>query len=213
MKLYKLTDAKDQTYGQCQWGKGVTHQTSGKGALCGPGFTHWYTDPLLAVLLNPIHGQFDLKTGHLWEGEGHVAIDDHGLKVGCTKATTQQRVPLPRITLTQRVAFSILCALEVYCEPDFVKWATEWLSGMDRSESKAHAAVNAAYTDYAAAAAYAANAADAAADAADYAAYAADAADYAANAAAYAALAYAAANVGGSLDLVNLARKALTYDS
>ncbi|KKL58315.1 hypothetical protein LCGC14_2226540, partial [marine sediment metagenome] len=56
--LYKLTDSNDQTYGKTQWGPGIEHAASGKGPLCTEGWLHAYTDPLLAVLLNPIHGNY-----------------------------------------------------------------------------------------------------------------------------------------------------------
>jgi len=141
--LYKLTDAHDRTYGGCQWGEGVEVVTSGKGNLCGPGFTHWYTDPLLAVLLNPIHAKLDLSTAHLWKGEGEVAEPAHGLKVGCTRARTLRRVELPRVTRAARVRFGILCSLEVYTEPNYRKWADGWLSGKDRSKQAVVAAVRA----------------------------------------------------------------------
>ena len=99
MKLYKLTDENDQTFGGCQWGENVTIKTSGTGELCGPGWTHWYTHPLLAVFLNPIHGYFDLKTAHLWEGKGTIGKTDCKLKVGCTSGTTLKRIPLPIVTV------------------------------------------------------------------------------------------------------------------
>ena len=83
MKLYKLTNAKDQTYGETQWGEGVEHTTDGFGDLCGPGWLHAYTDPLLAVLLNPLHAGF--CTPHLWEAEGEIGRNDNGLKVGCKR--------------------------------------------------------------------------------------------------------------------------------
>ena len=139
MKLYKLTDEHDQTYGGCQWGPGVTVETSGKGGLCGPGFTHWYTHPLLAALLNPVHGRFNLDTAHLWEGEGEPVKTDYGLKVGCTKATTLRRVDLPKATTAQRVRFGILCAMAVYTSVEWRAWAEGWLSGADRSKEAAWA--------------------------------------------------------------------------
>ena len=181
MRLWKLTDAKDQTRGGCQWGENVTVLTSGFGPLCGSGFTHWYTDPLLAVFLNQIHGRFDLDTAHLWEGEGEVAKTDGGLKVGCTKATTIRRVELPHVTREQTINFGILVALEVYRETTFVTWAQAWLRGSDRTCSSAYAAGYAAY---------------AVADAVAYAAYAA-----------YAAA--TAEDAGRSLDLIALAHRAI----
>lgn len=138
-KYYKLTDANDQTYGGCQWGEGVTHLISGEGNLCGPGWTHWYTHPLLAVMLNPTQGNFDLTTAHLWESPADQVAEktDHGLKVGCMKGTTVRRVPLPEVTLTQKIAFGILCSLEVCTEQSYVTWANNWLLDIDRSQRTA----------------------------------------------------------------------------
>lgn len=187
-KYYKLTDEHDRTYGGCQWGENVTVETSGEGDLCDPGWTHWYTDPLLAVLLNPIHGDYDLTTAHLWESpEDQVAEKfDHGLKVGCKRGTTVRRIQMPEVTMTQKVAFGILASLEVYKVPDYVAWATAWLSGEDRSVE----AVEAAWAAWAAGAAGVAGVAGVAREARE---------------AAWAAKAAWAAE----LDLVALARKAM----
>jgi len=142
--LWKLTNDKDQTYGGCQWGNNVTVETSGMGELCGKGFTHWYTDPLLAVLLNPIHGNFDIKTAHLWKGKGIVTKTDKGLKVGCIKATTLERVELPTVTIIQCVAFGILCAKKVCGNRQWIKWADKWLDGSDRTAESAWSAAKSA---------------------------------------------------------------------
>jgi len=128
----------------CQWGEGVTVKTSGIGGMCGKGFTHWYTDPRLAVLFNPIHGDFDLKTAHLWEGEGEI-IETDRLKVGCIEATTIKRVDFPIISTEQKVKFAILCALEVYNKKKFVRWAHNWLDGTDRTAETAEATAEAAW--------------------------------------------------------------------
>jgi len=177
MKLYKLTDANGQTYNNTQWGENITHKGTGKGELGGPGWIHAYTDPRLAVLFNPIHADFSKP--RLWEAEGSVAKEDRGLKVGCKKLTTLKEIPLPEITNNQRICFSILCTLEVYLDQSFIKWANDWLSGVDRSANAAYAAAYAAANSAAYAAANSANAANAAANSAAYVAYAANAAAYA----------------------------------
>ncbi len=139
MKLYyKLTDEKDQTYGGCQWGEGITNKAKrGRGRLCSPFYIHATTHPLLAVLLNPIQGTYDLETAHLWEGKGRVAKTEYGLKVGCKTFTTLKRIPIPQVSLTQKAAFGILCAMESYHEPGWVQWAEDWLSGKDRTAGAA----------------------------------------------------------------------------
>jgi len=114
MRCYKLTDKDGQTHGGCQWGEGVTHETSGEGELCGSGWLHAYSDPILAVLMNPVHGDFAPRTMLIWEanGEGEY-LDDHGLKYGFTKLTTIRQIPVPVVTTQQRVRFANLCAMAV----------------------------------------------------------------------------------------------------
>ena len=210
MRVYKLTNQDNETYNGTKWGENVTHRTDGSGELCNKGWLHFYSSPELGLFLNKIHA--NICDPKLWEAEAEGQFkNDLGRKGGCTKLTTIREIPVPNITTNQRVAFAILCALEVFKNRDFQKWANNWLKNKDRSKNAANAAyaayagVNAAYAGVNAAyagvnAAYAAvNAADAAAYAAvnaAYAAYAADAAINAADAAAYAAVnaAYAAAN-------------------
>ena len=136
MIVYKLTDQKLQTYGGCQWEPGVPRETSGEGNLCGPGWLHYYHDPLLAVLLHPLHGNFFNPI--LWEAEAEgLHRDDRGLKGGSTKLTLLRQIDLPQFTTEQRVRFGILCAKAVYADPAWNAWADGWLSGKDRSSAEA----------------------------------------------------------------------------
>lgn len=139
--LYKLTDKdgytrRNQT-GETKWREGFTLATSGKGELCGPGFVHAYTHPLLAMLLNLIHA--NICDPLLWECEGKVVRTDHGLKVGCTSLTALRRIPLPEVTMARRVRFAILCAQAVFagCSQEWDNWADAWLSGQDRTAQAA----------------------------------------------------------------------------
>lgn len=169
--LYKLTDRKDQTFKGTQWGEGVTHTASGEGDLCGPGWLHAYEDPVVAVLLNPVHAEF--AEPHLWLAEGVVGLREHRLKVGCTELTTVKRIPLPKVTTEQRVRFGILCAMEAVEAVEahgaykgsllWIRWANKWLSGEDRTAAEAEAAVEEARLHAPWAARYAALAARAAA--------------------------------------------------
>lgn len=208
---YKLTDANDRTYGGTQWGAGITHETSGEGELCTKGWLHCYTHPLLAVLLNPIHADF--QNPHLWEVEvGGDHKTDNGLKEGWSRMTTVRQLKLPTVTTSQRIAFAIICVLKVYDDPQFVQWALKWLNNEDRSNAAARAATRAATrAEYAAADA----ATDAAACAATHAARAATntAANAAACAAAYAAAdaARTATDAAAAIDLIAIAREAMKY--
>jgi hypothetical protein len=187
MKLYKLTDENGYTRNKTHWGEGVSHSGTGKGKLCGPGYIHAYTHPLLAVFLNPIHANLDNPL--LWEAEGEIALEDHGLKVGCIKLTTTHQIPLPTITIEHRVRFAIGCALFVCHDAGFVQWANAWLDGIDRSAN---------------ASALAAEAAESAAWAAAWAAWAAA---KAANASAKAA--WAAFPFGNALPIMRIAEWAV----
>ena len=119
-----------------EWGAGVSHTATGTGTrLCSPDVIHAYTHPLLAVLLNPIHA--DYQNPKLWRCEGDVVADDHGLKVGVKTLTTIEEMPLPVVTLEQRVKFAILCAKHVCKDKKWNRWANKWLSGEDRSAAAA----------------------------------------------------------------------------
>jgi hypothetical protein len=213
-KLYKLTDENGQSYGKTQWGEGVTHSGTGQGRLCGPGWVHAYTSPLLAVLLNPIHAKFPKPK--LWEAEGEVGLTDHGLKVGCKTLTTLREIPLPAITDVQRVTFAILCVKAVCSEKSWNAWADDWLNGKNRTASAAARAARAARAAQAAAEAWAAEetaeAAEAAAEAwaAEETAEAAEAAAWAWAAEETAAWAAArAAARAADVDLESLATQAI----
>ena len=160
--IYKLTDQDMRTHngfqaysvgdsmrerglqrqGLEQWTLNKEETASGKGGLCGPGFLHAYTDPLLAILLNPIHA--DIKSPRLFKGTGTVSKTDNGLKIGCTEMTLTEEMELPVINIVQRIAFGILCTKEVYKDKDWNTWADNWLSGKDRTEATAEAAARAA---------------------------------------------------------------------
>ena len=135
MRLYKLTDVNGQTRNKIQWGEGVTHTASGIGALSKSGWIRTYTDPLLAILLNPIHSNYENPL--LWEAEGTIEKRNYGLCVGSRSLRAIHRIPLPEISTEQRVKFAILCVLEVYAEPTFCQWANKWLTGEDRTVAAA----------------------------------------------------------------------------
>ena len=184
MKLYKLTNQNNETRNHTLWGENVSHSVPGEGKLCGPGWLHAYEHPLIAVFINPVHG--NIINPRLWLAEGEIGVRNGELKCGTAKLTTIRKLKLPELTLEFRAAVAIKLALEVYDHPEFVNWADNWLSGKACSAGAANAAYAAAR-----AAAYAARAA---ARAAAYAARAA--AD--AGAAGAAGAAYAAARAANA---------------
>lgn len=165
MKVYKLTDADGKTRNDTQWGPGVTHTADGKSTeLCNAHWIHAYQDPLLAVFMNPAHGDF--KNPKLWECEGEVGLELPD-KIGCTSLTTVKEIDLPQVTNEQRVRFALFATLKVYSlwkkydkDGVWLKWAKARLSG---DKTAAIAAAFAAAIDGAAATAAAFAAATAAA--------------------------------------------------
>jgi hypothetical protein len=139
----KLLHPDLTTYNGCQWVVGEWKETSGEGGLCGPGWLHCYDTPELAVLLNPAHAHIYNPVGYWVEVEG-LCKTDHGLKSGYTRMRLIEPLVLPVYTIEQRVRFAIACAVTVYRKPSFVRWATDWLSGQDRSAAAAVAAAQAA---------------------------------------------------------------------
>ena len=202
----KLTNQEMRTHGQHQWILNEWCETDGVDELCGPGWLHAYTHPLLAVLLNPIHA--NLSDPRLFVIEtGGTRKDDRGLKVGFTKMRLAREMPLPAVTREHRVAFGILCALEVYNVPEFVSWAQAWLSGENRSRSAARSAESAARSAESAAESAARSAVSAAWSAAESAAW--SAAWSAAESAAWSAESAAWSATAAAPDLIALAKRAL----
>ncbi len=69
-KLYKLTAYLGRTRAgednELTWAVGVEHKTAGTGTrLCTADVIHAYEHPLIAVLMNPLHADFDTTTMRL----------------------------------------------------------------------------------------------------------------------------------------------------
>ncbi|MHA1168972.1 MAG: hypothetical protein ACTSRU_14180 [Candidatus Hodarchaeales archaeon] len=141
-EVYKLTDKDDKTFGGCQWGPGISNphgEKDGKKKLCSSSWYHAYRTPILAVLMNPIQGDFDEDTMHLWKCEGKVGKDD-GAKIGCSTLITIERIEVPTISIEQRIRFAILCVKEVHIDKMWNEWADRWISGEERGRKAACAA-------------------------------------------------------------------------
>ena len=140
---YKLTTQNNRSaHGDLTWGEGITHSVAGPLVLSKNGI-HVYTDPVLALFLNPIDANITTPVVWTWVAEG-----DHTegqLKIAVQQFTTIRIVEVQSPTLPQRVTFGILAALEVYREPRFLEWTEKWLSGQDRSRASARAAGAAAW--------------------------------------------------------------------
>ena len=140
MIAYKITNESMQTYKGFQWVLGQWVETSGEGELCGDGWLHTYSDPVVGAFFKPIHGGIP-KNPRMFvcEVDGSHK-DDHGLKQGWTRVRLVKEILMPTLTIEQRIAIGIRFALKVYKDKGFGKWAADWLSGKDRSGQAAGAA-------------------------------------------------------------------------
>jgi len=192
----KLTTQEMTTHKGFQWeiGKKEVITTEG-GELCSPDYYHYYSDPLLAVFFNSAHA--NIINPRLFRVDvGGEILSDKGLKFGSKELELIEELELPEVTLTQRIVFGILCALEVNKYTEFELWATAWLDGTDRTENSAESATS--WSTAAWPAAWAAS---------KSAAWAAGAAESAAWAAWVAGFAAASADI----DLIAIANKTMTY--
>ena len=179
MQVIKLTDQNMRTYNGFQWEIGAQKEASGEGKLCSNGWFHAYESQLLAIMHNPIHGNFNNPRMFIADTLDGKILRDRQTKLGSSKMVLLREMDIPEVTTTQRVAYGILCALEVCMDKKLRLWASRWLSGEDRSGATAAEAAGWAMAGAAARAAEAAEAAGwaAAAAAADAAAWAARAAE------------------------------------
>lgn len=86
------------------------------------------TSPLVAALTHPddVDGDhckmFEVQR---WK----VSVDQTNPEA----YTVVKEVPVPTVTIGQKVAFAVATMHEIYHDTDFQKWAKGWLSGTDRS--------------------------------------------------------------------------------
>ena len=148
-KLYKLTDEQGRTRAgednELKWAVGVEHKTAGTGSrLCTADVIHAYEHPLIAVLMNSLHADFNPTTMRLFVAEGEIIAREGQLKCGVHALKIVEEIPVPVLTAEQRVKFAILCAKLVCKDAEWNAWADKWLNGDDRSAAAARAAAEAA---------------------------------------------------------------------
>jgi len=149
--IYKLTSADDTTKNGTVWGPGVEHAVNGELAHCINGL-HVYTDPLIAVFMDPIHGQFG-PTAHLWIGRAYDEWTENETKLCCRRVKTLRRIELPVLTIEQKMEGAIRLVLTLKNLPrQWRRWARGWLDGTDRTVKAADAARSAAAAAWPAAA-------------------------------------------------------------
>lgn len=143
---YKLIDQKGYTRhgqeGETFWLDGQEKEAQGKGSkLCSTDVIHFYNDPIIAIIMNPTHA--NIPNPRLIEIEIDEIVAPDELKGGCKKAKFIKEIPVPEVSLNQKVRFAIQLALFVskhWKSDEWVKWAELWL----QQEATAEAATSTA---------------------------------------------------------------------
>ena len=193
MLVYVLTDQQMKNSNGLQWDLGEPKEIAGGGPLCLYGWLNAYESPLLAVLHNPIYESIQNPRLFVAETLDGKIIRNGQMRLGSSKMVLVREMDVPKVTVTQRVAYGILCAMESDGGEEFMSWATRWLAGEDRSRSAAAVAAWEAKEELA------------------QAARAAEEAAKSQEAQAAAAAAWAAEGVGPEVDLVLIAERAMEY--
>lgn len=140
-ELYCKWVSKDmKTMNRTCWDVGVTKKLPEQENLRVDylGLFHYYRHPLLAVIFKGDHGCGAYKKLYAVKPEG-VIVDRVDMS-GATTLTLIEEIEAPKLDGNRRIAFFILCALEVCKKDEYVFWAKKWLSGADRSQQSAEVA-------------------------------------------------------------------------
>ena len=114
----------------------MRHEITDTGTrLCTNQVFHFYPSAAMAAFANPIGAQ--IVNPRCFEVEVEDVVNRDSIKGGCKAITRGQEVPVPVLTLEQRIEIGIRCALTVYKDPGFQSWANAWLSGEDRTAKAA----------------------------------------------------------------------------
>lgn len=101
----------------------------------GENSSFFYYNPLVAVLLKSCHNLDKCTKLCKVTSEGQVTEKDG--QIFSENFTIGEELEIPEVSNIQKIAFGILCALQVCKQKDFVFWANDWLSGKDRSKESA----------------------------------------------------------------------------
>lgn len=137
---YKLTDKKLQTFDNTQWELGRWKHVKGdlNKPLCSSNWIHVYSNPELALILNPAHAAFSNPKLFRCEVKGNEK-NDKGLKIGVQSCKLVKELDV-KVSLVLKISFVILCVKRVYKNKAWCLWADNWLNGSDRSAKAARAA-------------------------------------------------------------------------
>lgn len=142
---YACTDYDNRAPGGRFWKAGATYLGKGSTEDGGANWLPYYPSPKMALLLNPMDGNF--KNPNVWE----VEVQDAPQTPGHTSVRALRVLPHVRLAPEDSVRFALLVALQAYrtglFPGEFARWARAWLAGQDRSGEAARQIAKTAETD------------------------------------------------------------------
>ena len=128
--FYLITDSNNKTWRDVTWEENITHEQNDN-----PNYLFSvYDDPILAHMMNSAYEGF--KNPNIWLAEGEVT-NSFEFRYECSKLTAKKQIQVNVPTDDQRIAFAILCSIQIVSNPIYKEWAKNYLSGNDRTKEKA----------------------------------------------------------------------------
>jgi len=129
MTVCMLTDTNGFAHNEHQWKIGEPSAT----------ITHYYPDEYVAVFANPIYENLEPASMKLWEFRSDKEIDHDTLRRFCISGSVIRSIPIPSMSLYQRVEIAIKSVLLVLSkgefstlrQPEFERFK-EWAEGKKR---------------------------------------------------------------------------------
>jgi len=99
-----------------------------------------FKHPLVGLLLNPVCS--DYQRPRMWECDCPTVAGelDLGVQVRGELCTILRQLAVPIIRDEEFLRFGILCAMQVFKDKFWLRWAQEWLYGVDRTSVSAEIA-------------------------------------------------------------------------
>lgn len=133
--FYLITDQDHRTWRHIQWGENITHEEEN------PNYQFVvYPTLLIAMYMYPAYECPQNPKVWLAEGDLETAYPAilNGIRLKLPKLTTIKEVETQWPNSEQFMNFGILCTLSVVMNPQFKKWAIDYLKGIDRTKETAH---------------------------------------------------------------------------
>ncbi len=144
--LCKLVSQHLTSFGGFPWVVGKWMETKGTGQICGPGWLHYYSHPLVSEIMNSIHENYPKKAKLFLVEAGDTRIDEWS-KCATTRLRLTTEIERPMITSNQRIRCGIylIQCFGIDTMPEWDDWADGWISASDRSEDSANHCLECVY--------------------------------------------------------------------